>query len=211
MVSTHCGLSVGEDGPTHQAIDDMGSFLGLLNTMIIEPADPNQTDRIIRYIASHFGNFYVRMGRHKFPVITKEDGSIFYDKDYVYEYGRSDVIRSGSDVTIAATGAMVSEALKALDELKDVSAEIVAVSSIKKFDQTILESVKKTGKVITVEDHNVYSGLGASLSRYLAEQNVCPQTFKMLGVREYQLSGKSLELYDVAGISASHIAEACKN
>ncbi len=92
LVATHCGLSVGEDGPTHQAIDDMGSFLGFFNTMVIEPADANQTDRIIRYVASHYGNCYVRMGRHKFPVITKEDGSIFYDTNYKYTYGKTDII-----------------------------------------------------------------------------------------------------------------------
>lgn len=214
MVATHCGLSVGEDGPTHQAIDDMGSFLGMFNTMIIEPADPNQTDRIIRYIASHFGNFYVRMGRHKFPSITKEDGSIFYDADYKYEYGKSDVIRKGDQLTIAATGAMVGEALKARDELKgtnpELSIEVVAVSSIKKFDQTITDSVKKTGKVLCVEDHNIYSGLGVGLNRHLTNEGICPEVFKSIGVEEYQLSGKSLELYAKAGIDSKGIAEKCK-
>lgn len=213
MVATHCGLSVGEDGPTHQAIDDMGSFLGFFNTMVIEPADPNQTDRIIRYIASHYGNFYVRMGRHKFPIITKEDGSPFYDKDYKYEYGKSDVIRKGNDITIAATGAMVGEALKAYKSLKEshpnLSIEIVAVSSIKKFDETIEESVRKTKKLLTAEDHNILSGLGSTLPAYLAKKSIPLDNVKSLGVKEYQLSGKSLELYDKAGISAPHIAKAC--
>jgi len=124
MVATHCGLSVGEDGPTHQAIDDMGSFLGMFNTHVIEPADPNHCDRIIRYIASHYGNFYVRMGRHKIPVLTKEDGSLLYGEDYQYEYGKTEVLRSGSTVTIVASGSVVSEALAAR-EMSGVEAEIV--------------------------------------------------------------------------------------
>lgn len=231
MVATHCGLSVGEDGPTHQAIDDMGSFLGFFNTMIIEPADPNHTDRIIRYVASHYGNFYVRMGRHKFPVITKEDGSIFYDRNYIYEYGKTDIIREGKDLTIVASGAMVQEAIKArkifqekyrntpnydissyLDEKKDFrpSIEIIAVSSIKKFDDTLFNSVKKTRKVITVEDHNTYSGLGSQLARTFAEEGIKVEKFRIIGVREYQLSGKVEELYEKAGIACKDIVDAVK-
>ena len=210
MVATHCGLSVGEDGPTHQAIDDMGSFLGFFNTMIIEPADANQCDRIIRYITSHYGNFYVRMGRHKFKVLTKEDGSAFYDKDYKYEYGRSDIIREGSEITIAASGATVSEAIQAREMCEDPSKiEVVAVSSIKQFDQTLTDSIKKTGKVITVEDHNSISGLGGQLARHLVEKNIKVESFKMLSPREYQLSGKSDELYHAVGIDAEGIKKAC--
>jgi len=207
MVATHCGLSVGEDGPTHQAIDDMGSFLGFYNTMVIEPADPNQTDRIIRYIASHYGNFYVRMGRHKFPIITKEDGSVFYDKNYEYRYGRTDVLREGKDITIAGSGAMIQEALKARDNLlsKGISVEVVAVSSIKEFDETILNSVRKTKKLITIEDHNILSGLGGQLARKLAQENIQVDKFEMIGVNEYQFSGKAHDLYKDAGMTAEDI------
>lgn len=214
MVATHCGLSVGEDGPTHQAIDDSGSFLGMFNTGVIEPADPNQTDRIIRYIASHYGNFYVRMGRHKFPVITKEDGTVFYDENYQYSYGRTDLIRPGSNLTIAATGPMVHEALMARESLKqshpDLSIEIIAVSSIKKFDETLINSIKKTGKVITVEDHNSISGLGGQLARHLQEHGIVTEVFKMIAPEEYQLSGKADELYKKAGIDADGIVKTIK-
>ncbi len=215
MVATHCGLSVGEDGPTHQAIDDSGSFLGMFNTMIIEPADPNQTDRIIRYIASHYGNFYVRMGRHKFPIITKENGTPFYDEKYTYEYGKCDLIRSGKDITIAATGAMVTEALKARELLiaklgkKAPSIEVIAVSSIKKFDKTLISSIKKTGKVITVEDHNSLSGLGGQLARHLAEIGLHTKSYKMISPQEYQLSGTAEELYHSTKIDSEAIAKAC--
>ncbi len=210
MVATHCGLSVGEDGPTHQAIDDSGSFLGMFNTMVIEPADPNQTDRIIRYITSHFGNFYVRMGRHKFPNILKEDGSVFYDENYAYEYGKCDLLREGSDLTILATGAMVTEALKARDELAgEMSVEVVAVSSIKKFDETLKSSILKTKKVMTVEDHNTLSGLGGQVARLIEKEGLEVEKFKMVGVEEYQLSGKSPKLYAAAGIDAEGIKKAC--
>jgi transketolase len=205
MVATHCGLSVGEDGPTHQAIDDMSSFLGMFNTMVIEPADPNQTDRIIRYIASHYGNFYVRMGRHKFPVITKEDGSIFYDQNYEYYYGKTDTVREGNKVTVVATGAMVNEALKAYAELGDI--EIVAVSSIKSFDDNLLKSIKKTRKVVTVEDHNIVSGLSSQIAKYIQDHGIKLDIYKSLGVKEYQLSGKSEELYEKAKISHKAIIE----
>jgi transketolase len=212
MVATHCGLSVGEDGPTHQAIDDMGSFLGMFNTGVIEPADANQCDRIIRFIASHYGNFYVRMGRHKFEVITKEDGTPFYDKDYVYTYGRTDVIREGTDVTLVASGSMVSEALKAWEMLKEkgVSVELVAATAIKQFDKTLCDSIQKTGKVVTVEDHNTYSGLGSQIARQLQKNGLNVDKMKMMGVEEYQLSGKWNELYASAGLGVDDIVRECE-
>lgn len=215
MVATHCGLSVGEDGPTHQAIDDAGSFLGMFYTMVIEPADPNHTDRIIRYIASHYGNFYVRMGRHKFPVLVKEDGTPFYDTAYQYEYGKTDLIRSGNNLTIAAMGSMIQEALKARENFMKhnphMSIEIVAVSSIKKFDQTLLDSIQKTKKILTLEDHNTFSGLGSQLARFLAKENLQVEQFIMLGVEHYQFSGKAEELYKAAGISSGCIEEKIKS
>lgn len=211
MVATHCGLSVGEDGPTHQAIDDSGSFLGMFNTMTVEPADPNHTDRIIRYIASHYGNFYVRMGRHKIPSILKKDGTIFYSTDYKYEYGKCDLLREGKDITIAVMGSLVIEAIKAFDllEKEEISAEIIAVSSIKKFDDTLINSIKKTGKVLTVEDHNTLSGLGATLARHLESNGIKIDKYKMLGVESYQLSGKPEELYEINGLAANGITKTC--
>jgi transketolase len=211
MVSTHCGLSVGEDGPTHQAIDDMGSFLGFFNTMVIEPADPNQCDRIIRYVASHYGNCYVRMGRHKIPALTKEDGSLFFDETYQYRYGRCDVLRTGTDLTIIASGATVIEALRAIEALGDAhSIELVIATSPKQFDNTVFDSIKKTGRVLTVEDHNTRSGMGAGLARELLLKNIKVDTFKMLGVEEYQLSGTSKALYEAAGIDATGIKKVCQ-
>ncbi|MBT3418828.1 MAG: transketolase [Candidatus Magasanikbacteria bacterium] len=210
MVATHCGLSVGKDGPTHQAIDDAGSMLGLFNTMPIEPADPNHCDRMIRYIASHYGNFYVRMGRHKIPVLTKVNGTPFFPKDYTYVYGKMETLRKGTDVTIVAIGATVIEAYRAWAELKKkkISADIIIASSIKKFDQTVLRSIKKTQKLITVEDHNTFSGLGGQLARHLQQKGVPPQSHIMLGVDSYQLSGTAANLYRAAGIDTTAITRA---
>ena len=204
MVSTHCGLSVGEDGPTHQAIDDMGSFLGMFNTMVAEPADPNHCDRIIRYMATHYGNCYVRMGRHKLPVLTKADGSILFDKDYVYEYGRTDVLREGSALTIVASGPMVIEAQNAV-EAAGVDAEILIASSPKQFDEGLATSLKKTGKVVVVEDHNAKSGFASQVALYAAQNGIQLEAFKSIAVEEYQLSGKPAELYDSANIGAKAI------
>jgi len=211
MVATHCGLSVGEDGPTHQAIDDMGSMLGLLNTMVIEPADPNQTDHMIRYVASHAGNFYVRMGRHKVPILTKENGTPFFDATYTYTYGQSDIIRKGKDLTLCASGSMVTEAYKAWHELKKMqpklSIELVVVSSPKQFDETLINSILKTKKVLTVEDHNTRSGFGSQLARHLALKNIKVEKFAMMGVDAYQTSGSAEALYERAGISNKHIKQ----
>lgn len=211
MVATHCGLSVGEDGPTHQAIDDMNSMLGLFNTNIIEVIDPNHTDKIIRYSASHYGNFYIRMGRHKFPIITKENGNPFYDSKYKYTYGKCDIIRKGKDLTIAATGPMVHESLKAIENLKisnpKLSIELIAVSSIKKFDNTIFNSIKKTKRLLTIEDHNSISGLSSQIAKEILNKNIQLKSFTNLGVKEYQLSGTVEKLYDSSGISDNKITK----
>lgn len=212
MVATHCGLSVGEDGPTHQAIDDMGSMLGFFNTFVLEPSDANHTDHIIRYIASHYGNFYVRMGRHKFEVILKEDGTPFYDENYKFEYGKADLLREGIDVTVVAGGSMVSIAVEVAGKLKgDKSVEVIAVSSLKDIDlDTLILSLKKTGKLITVEDHNPYSGLASQVNSVVAQEGLSV-VINNLAVREYQLSGNSYELYDTADIGATDLENACKN
>lgn len=216
MVATHCGLSVGEDGPTHQAIDDINSFMGFMNTNILEPADPNQCDRMIRYVASTYGNFYVRMGRSKLPVILREDGTPFFGGAYEFELGRADVVRDGNDVTIVASGPMVERAVKIADQMKvqGKSVEVVAVSSMKPFDEeTLLKSARKTGRVVTVEDHHLATGLGSLVLQTLARARCVSQTGKpvpvqTLGVREYQLSGTSDELYEKAGLGVGEIEKA---
>ncbi|MBU1934831.1 transketolase [Patescibacteria group bacterium] len=209
MVSKHCGLSVGEDGPTHQTVDDMGSFSGFFNTDILEPADANQTDHIIRFIAAHYGNFYVRMGRHKFEVLTKEDGTPFYDDKYKFELGKADVIRKGDQVTVVAVGSMVNIALDVAEKLKgEISVELIAMSSFSKIDiDTLVTSLEKTGKIITIEDHNPKSGWANQINSVIAQEGLSV-IINNLAVRKYQLSGKPLELYDQAGIGQSDLEKA---
>lgn len=207
MVSTHAGLSVGEDGPTHQCIDDHGVMQGLLDTYAIEPADPNHCDRMTRYMATHYGNMYMRMGRHKLPVLTTEDGNVLYDTDYQYAYGKTDVLRTGDNITIVTIGATAIEALRAR-ESSGIDAEIIIVSSVKQFDNTLKKSLEKNKHVITVEDHNPYTGLGGAVARYVAEQGIQLASIQMLGVREYQLSGTAAALYNAVGIDAEGIAQA---
>ena len=211
MVATHCGLSVGEDGPTHQAIDDMGSMASLFHTHVAEPADSNHCDRIIRYIATHYGNFYVRMGRSKLPVLLKENGSLLFGADYEYGDGKMEVLRKGTDITIVAMGGCVHEALAARESFAHPEKiEIVIASSNKKFDQTLEKSIKKTGRVLTVEDHNGIMGLGSSIAKLCAEKGIVLKKFHSLSVEEYQLSGKPAELYGNAGIGQEGILKAVK-
>ncbi len=208
MVATHSGLSVGADGPTHQAIDDSGSVLGFFNTMHLEPADPNQCDKMVRHAATHYGNVYMRMGRHKISPITKEDGTLLYDKKYKYEYGKCDIARRGGDVTIIAIGSVASEAVKASDMLKEqgIGATVLIASSIKQFDATLDKVIEETKRVITVEDHNTHSGLGSQIARYMIDKHIHVDQFDTLGVDQYQLSGTWEELYRDAGIDAEAIA-----
>lgn len=206
MVATHCGLSVGEDGPTHQAIDDAGSFVGFFNTKICEPADPNHCDRIIRFVAAESGNFYVRMGRSKLKILTTENGQIFFDKNYKYFYGKTDILRPGKNLTIVATGAAVHEILAARQKFSaPQKIEIVVASSIKKFDKNLENSILKTGKILTIEDHCPHCGLGAAVANFCAEKNLAAKFLGKFGPQKYQLSGAPAQLYENVGISAEKI------
>ncbi len=210
MVATHCGLSVGEDGPTHQSIDDLGSFLGFFNTHLLEPADANQTDFIIRFVASHYGNFYVRMGRHKLPVILKENGTPFYDENYRFEYGKADLLRQGDKVTLISSGSTTSLAVQAADQLKgQVSVEVINVSAMKQLDAALIKaSIQKTGRVVTVQDHQALTGLAAQVNKLIAEEGLQTR-IRHLAVEEYQLSGTWEQLYKAAGIGVEDIKRAC--
>jgi transketolase len=209
MVATHCGLSVGEDGPTHQAIDDISSFAGFFHTQILEPADPNQCDRMIRYVAATHGNFYVRMGRAKTPVLLGDDGQPFFGGSYEFKPGRADVLRTGARATVVASGAMVTYALRAIEAVGG-GIDLIVVSSFIPFDyETVVASAKKTGRVVTVQDHNVDTGLGSYVQEALFEAGVLVPV-KRMGVAAYQLSGTADELYEKAGFSQRHIEEELK-
>jgi transketolase len=209
MVATHCGLSVGEDGPTHQAIDDMGSFKGFFNTTILEPSDPNLCDHMIRFAAKTYGDFYVRMGRAKIPVITKEDGTAFYDEKYQFKKGQYDLIRSGKNLTVLAAGPMLHMVLNVRKKM-NADFEVICMNSMSHVDEKlVIESAQKTGKVLTIEDHNPHNGYAATIGSLIARHGLSVKLANM-GVTEYQLSGKAEELYIEAGLGEQHIEENIK-
>ena len=211
MVATHCGLSVGEDGPTHQALDDVNAFLGHPNTQIIEPVDPNQCDKIIRYIAKHYGNFYVRMGRHKFPVITDKYGDPAFGKSYKFQFGLSDRLQKGNKVTLIATGACVYESQQAIFKLNRFSdIDFFALSSLNHIDSKILKSIKKTSKLILVSDQFVDTGVFSVMSNALIHNKVQPKKVSYMGVKRYHRSATQKYLYKQARLDSDSIYKQIK-
>lgn len=205
IVATHAGLTVGEDGASHQILEDISLMRVLPNMQVIVPADAVQTKAVIERIGGEIsGPVYVRLARAGFPII--------YD-DCDFEIGKAEVLREGEDVSIFATGLMVANSLDAADALENdgISAEVINVSTIKPLDkETILESVEKTGKAITAEEHNIIGGLGSAVSEAIGESNPVP--IKKVGVKDsFGESGPAYELIDHFGLSASHIADAGKS
>ena len=190
LVATHSGLGVGEDGATHQALEDIALMRALPNMRVIVPADSVETKRVIEYVAGEYGPFYVRLTRSDLPVIFSDDHS--------FEPGKSELLKDGEDLVIFAVGSMVSKALEASDQLKDhsVSAAVVNLSSIKPLDEeTIIKSAQKTGHVLTIEDHSVYGGMGSAVAELLSQKS--PTKMKIIGVENsFGRSGKPEELYD---------------
>ncbi len=208
-ISTHCGLDVGEDGKTHQAIDYIGALRNLYGFKVIVPIDPNQTDKVIRYIAKEKGNFMVAMGRSKIDIITKEDGTPFFGETYEFFYGKADIIRDGKDVTIMALGQMTQKALKAHEILKEkgVDVKLVGVSSPLSLKKEELENFASTGYIITYEDHNVNTGLGSIVAETLFENGISLKGFKKLGVTEYGPSGNAKDVYKFMGLDEESLVE----
>ncbi len=211
IVATHVGLDVGEDGPTHQCIDYLGLLRNLCHFSVFMPADPNQTDRITRYVASVPGNQFVGMGRSKTPVITKEDGTPYFDADYIFTPGKGDWLRRGSKATIITYGALVPAVMDAWKMLQadGVDVAVLNMASLIPVDRRSIVEAVQAGPVITVEDHHVDTGLGSIVSIILAEEGVAAP-FKRLGVSHYGGSGKPADLYAEQGLSADNIAKTVK-
>ena len=172
ICASHAGVTLGEDGATHQILEDIGLIKMLPGIVVINPCDYNQTKAATMAIAEHFGPVYLRFGRPAVPVFTP--------KDQNFEIGKAIKLTDGSDVTIVATGHLVWEALEASKELNSmgISAEVINIHTIKPLDEdAILKSVSKTGCLVSAEEHNYYGGLGESISRVLALNNPVPQEF----------------------------------
>jgi len=200
LVATHSGLGVGEDGATHQMLEDLSLMRPLPNLRIIAPADATETAQAIELAAAEEGPFYIRL--------TRSDLLKIYQEDYKFELGKFSILRPGKDVAILAIGAMLEKALKATEILEGqgVSAEVVNCSSIKPLDkETILEVAGKTGAVLTIEDHSVYGGLGGAVSEVLSQH--LPRPMKIMGVdNRFGRSGTPEELYNHYGLTAERVA-----
>lgn len=207
IVATHVGLDVGEDGPTHQSIDYIGVMNNLFGFSIFMPADANQTDRIIRYVATHPGNMFVGMGRSKLPVITDDSGSPFFDGHYVFQPGKADWLRTGGIATFITYGSMVIEVLKAHDILTEdgLRVNVINMASLKPIDVDAIIRAAKLGPIITVEDHIVHTGLGAIVAQVLVDESVTQRLLK-IGVTHYASSGNPGELYRMQGMDADSLA-----
>jgi transketolase len=201
LITTHCGLDVGEDGKTHQCVDYISLMSNLPGYKLIIPADANQTDRVIRYIASTPGNFAVTVGRSKVPVLSNENNQPFYNEQYAYEYGKSEWIIKGDDVSILATGTMVNKAVKAAKELsaEGISVGVLNISSPLKINKADIEAACATGFVITYEDHFVQSGLGNIVASIIAENSFTCK-FKKMGVSKYGKSCSADEQYPLQNL-----------
>ena len=172
IAASHAGLTLGEDGATHQILEDIGMMKMLPNMTVIVPADFNQTKQATIACAQHEGPVYLRFGRPSVPIFVKEDAK--------FEIGKADTIIEGTDVTIIACGHMVWKSIEAAKELeaKGISAEVINMHTIKPLDeQAVLNSVAKTKCVVTAEEHMYHGGLGDSVAQLLARVNPTPQEF----------------------------------
>jgi len=212
VILTHVGLDVGEDGNTHQCIDYIGLINNMFNFKLVIPADANQTYKAINYIANQTGNWLVAMGRSKLDIIKDENGEIFFDKDYVFEYGKIDVLRNGNMGTLYTTGTLTGSAVNVVKELSEegIHLRLVNISSPLSIDTAELKNAEKTGAIFTLEDHNVKSGLGAIISQLIAKERIdCP--IVKFGVSHYACSGSSCDVYESMGLDVKSIKEKIKN
>lgn len=204
ICASHAGLTLGEDGATHQILEDIGLMKMLPGMTVINPCDYNQTKAATIAIADYEGPVYLRFGRPKVANFTPED--------QVFQIGKAVHLQEGSDVTIIATGHLVWEALLAAEKLHEegISAEVINIHTIKPLDdQAILESVKKTGCVVTAEEHNFLGGLGESVARLLTTQHPVPQEF--VGTQDtFGESGTPEDLMDKYGLNDAAIINAVK-
>lgn len=204
IVATHCGISVGEDGASHQALEDISIMRSLPNMTVISPADAYMTYAATLAIADYNGPVYMRMGRAPVPILTEEGED--------FQIGKARVFLDGSDITLIGTGQLTHGCLQAAEELKKegISAEVVDVSTIKPLDaETILKSVGKTGCAVTAEEHSIIGGLGSAVAELLSEE--MPSPLRRVGTKDlFGESGKPDELFVKYGLTSKDIAEAAR-
>lgn len=205
VCATHAGLTVGEDGATHQSVEDIALMRAIPNMTIINPSDAVETEAAILAIAKYEGPCYVRLGRLPIEIINDED-------DYKFEIGKGVTLLEGSDVTIIATGMMVQLALKAKDELshEGIDAKIVNIHTIKPIDRKLLIKVaKETGAIVTAEEHSIIGGLGSAVSEVVSEE--FPVPIVKVGIKDtFGESGKPDQLLNKYGLTVESIVNSAK-
>ncbi|BBB33662.1 transketolase [Thermotomaculum hydrothermale] len=201
ICATHGGITVGEDGATHQALEDIALMRVLPNMSVIVPADYYEAKKAVEFAAEYKGPVYIRMTRSATPVI--------FDENYSFDYGKVRVLKEGSDITVFACGVMVAESLKAAEllEEKGISAKVVNVSTIKPIDvEGIVNAVSDTKLAVTVEEHNIIGGLGGAISEVLSENY--PVKIKRIGMEDkFGRSGKAGDLLVYFGLDGNSIAK----
>ena len=204
IVSTHCGISVGEDGASHQGLEDIAIMRAIPNMVVVSPADAYEAYAATMALADYKGPCYMRLGRADFPIITEEGAK--------FEIGKAKVLREGKEVTLFGTGQMVSACLEAAEQLKakGISAEVINVSTIKPLDtECVLKSVAKTGCAVTAEEHSIIGGLGSAVAELLSEERPAPLT--RVGTKDtFGESGKAELLMEKYGLTAKDIVKAAE-
>ncbi|MCE2864078.1 MAG: transketolase family protein [Flavobacteriia bacterium] len=204
ICASHAGLTLGEDGATHQVLEDIGMMRMLPNMTVIVPADFNQTKQATIAIAAHEGPVYLRFGRPVMPIFVKPDAE--------FVIGKADVLAQGTDVTIIACGHMVWKSIEALKALREIgiSAELINMHTIKPLDEAaILKSVAKTGCVVTAEEHMMNGGLGEAVSQVLSRQHPAPQEYVAVN-DTFGESGTPMELMTKYHIDTPDVVAAAK-
>ncbi|MDO5444667.1 MAG: transketolase family protein [Eubacteriales bacterium] len=204
-VGTHAGLSVGEDGATHQCIEDIALMRSIPGMVVICPSDAPETAAAAKAVAEYEGPVYLRLGRLPVETVTDIEG-------YQFEIGKSVMLRNGKDVTIIAVGLMVPEAVKAAELLKEkgIEARVLDMHTIKPIDkEAIIAAVKETGCIVTAEEHNVLGGLGSAVAEVMAEN--CPAPVEFVGVKDcFGRSGNALKLLEMYHLTAEDISAAAE-
>ena len=204
LCASHAGLTLGEDGATHQILEDIGLMKMLPGMTVINPCDYNQTNAAAQAIADHHGPVYLRFGRPGWPVFMPEDRP--------FEIGKGILMKEGTDVSVFATGHMVWQAMSAIEKLEGegISCELINLHTIKPLDEEIiLKSVRKTGKVVTCEEHNRIGGLGDAVAQVLVKNHPVRQAYVAVDDK-FGESGKPEQLLDKYGLSIDDTAEAIR-
>ena len=203
--ATHAGISVGEDGATHQCLEDLALMREIPGMVVINPSDDIEAKAAVEAAYEHVGPVYLRFGRLAVPVINDRP-------DYKFEIGKAITLREGKDVTIIATGLTVAESLAAAEKLEadGISAEVINMHTIKPLDEeAVIAAAAKTGKIVTVEEHSVIGGLGSAVCDVVAEK--APAKVKKIGINDtYGESGPAVELLKKYGLDADSIYAAVK-